>query len=70
MHTLHIDGNKVNNKLINLRYGTPWENGQDYVKHKTHCINGHEFTPENTYRRPDTGHRMCRACGRERKRSA
>jgi hypothetical protein len=32
---------------------------------KTHCINGHEFTPENTYRRPKG--RECRACIRERK---
>jgi hypothetical protein len=29
---------------------------------KTHCINGHEFTDENIYRRPDDGTRMCRAC--------
>lgn len=31
---------------------------------KTHCVNGHEFTPENTYYRTPT-HRQCRACGRE-----
>lgn len=33
----------------------------------THCINGHEFTPENTYRRSanSTGARSCRACNRE-----
>ena len=30
---------------------------------KTHCANGHEFTPENTYMRPDRPrHRCCRAC--------
>jgi hypothetical protein len=29
---------------------------------KTHCKNGHEFTPENTYIRPDNGGRQCRAC--------
>ena len=30
---------------------------------KTHCINGHEFTPENTYNRPDKPWtRACRAC--------
>lgn len=28
---------------------------------KTHCVNGHEFTEENTYLRP-TGGRMCKAC--------
>lgn len=34
---------------------------------KTHCENGHKFTPENTYIRPSGG-RDCRACGRERTR--
>lgn len=29
---------------------------------KTHCVNGHEFTPENTYR--NRGMRTCRACMR------
>lgn len=28
---------------------------------KTHCVNGHEFTPENTYAKPD-GTRQCREC--------
>lgn len=32
---------------------------------KTHCSRGHEFTPENTYRRP-SGNRDCRACLRLR----
>jgi hypothetical protein len=30
---------------------------------KTHCVNGHEFTPENTYENP-AGWRECRACRR------
>jgi hypothetical protein len=30
----------------------------------SHCIRGHEFTPENTYRRPSNGGRQCRACRR------
>jgi hypothetical protein len=36
---------------------------------RSHCINGHEFTPENTYlrpARPRQGARDCRACIRER----
>lgn len=34
---------------------------------KTHCINGHEYTEENTYRRVD-GSRRCRTCILKRKR--
>ena len=30
---------------------------------KTHCVNGHAFTPDNVYR-TRTGTRMCRECGR------
>lgn len=29
---------------------------------KTHCAQGHEYTPENTYIRKGTDHRHCRAC--------
>ena len=32
---------------------------------KTHCIHGHEYTPENTYLDP-RNERQCRACGRAR----
>lgn len=32
---------------------------------KTHCVNGHKFTEENTYRHP-SGSRKCRECQRER----
>ena len=31
----------------------------------THCVNGHEFTPENTYRHPQRGTRSCRKCALE-----
>lgn len=31
----------------------------------THCGNGHEYTPENTYRSPGQTWRACRACKRE-----
>jgi hypothetical protein len=33
---------------------------------QTHCKRGHEFTPENTYRRPKGNGRMCKTCHRER----
>lgn len=36
---------------------------------KTECINGHPFTPENTYCPPGRVHRMCRACIKARKQS-
>jgi hypothetical protein len=34
---------------------------------KTHCVNGHEFSAENTRRDPD-GARVCKACSRAAKR--
>jgi hypothetical protein len=33
---------------------------------RTHCVNGHEFTPENTY--TGSGWRGCRACNTARRR--
>lgn len=35
---------------------------------KTHCVNGHEFTDENTYWRPDGLGRVCVECRNNRKR--
>lgn len=53
---------------LHLYVGTPASNMGDFVstgKHreanKTHCVNGHEFTPENTLTRTDGG-RRCRIC--------
>lgn len=36
-------------------------------KNKTHCVNNHEFTPENTYMRKHGG-RSCRTCKKLRQR--
>lgn len=33
-----------------------------FQRNKTHCAEGHEYTPENTYLRPGTTHRHCRTC--------
>lgn len=70
--TRHLDGNPTNNHLGNLRWATHQENVDDMLGHgthrnarKTHCIHGHEFTPANTYIRPD-GNRDCKACAKSR----
>ena len=56
-----------------LYVGTLAQNARDMYDRKrhpkatqTHCVNGHEYTPENTYVYPATGHRQCRQCGRDR----
>lgn len=60
-------------RCVNPRHtatATRAENSRrSWVAVKTHCKNGHEFTPENTYRRPgQPTQRICRACVRERSR--
>ena len=70
MDCCHNDGDPANNTLGNLRWDTPSSNVLDQVRHGTHlasrrshCKNGHEFTPENTFRLKGGG-RGCRACAR------
>lgn len=67
----HLDGDRTNACLTNLEYGTRSENRFDTVRHgrnhnatKTHCAQGHPFSPENTYVHQDHRgtHRKCRKC--------
>ena len=72
---LHLDHLCRNPPCVNpdhLEPVTPRENHlRSPISHvsKTHCVNGHRFDKKNTYIRPDTGTRQCRACGRIRERN-
>jgi hypothetical protein len=64
LHAAHLDGDNQNNRPANLYWATVAENNRDVVRHgrnwnanKTHCIRGHELTPDA---------RRCRQCHRER----
>jgi hypothetical protein len=70
LDTRHLNGVWTDNRAANLTYGTRSDNMQDAIRHgtnhnlnKTHCVNGHEFTPENTSR-DSRGGRRCRLCHR------
>lgn len=65
----HLDGDKANNHLTNLQWGTPSQNNYDLVAHgthfnasKTHCPSGHPYDEENTYVHPHGRHRICITC--------
>lgn len=74
----HLDGQPSNNSVENLAWGTAYDNHLDTVRHgrfkapsypvRPYCKNGHEFTPENTIIRKDSG-RACRICSRARSRA-
>lgn len=67
MECCHRDGNPRNNVPENLYWGTHLQNMQDRVRHggyprQSHCIHGHEFTPENTAISKYNGQRICKQC--------
>ncbi|WP_301121021.1 NUMOD4 domain-containing protein [Mycolicibacterium fortuitum] len=71
---LHNNDVKDDNRLSNLRWGTGVENASDAFANGCRvrvdrCGKGHEFTPDNTYIRPDNGQRMCNQCRLDRQRS-
>ncbi|MGH8035083.1 MAG: HNH endonuclease signature motif containing protein, partial [Lysobacterales bacterium] len=71
----HNDGDTRNNRLSNRRWDTPGSNNRDKQVHgtdhqvkKTHCPQGHEYTPENCYD-PTMKHRRCKTCAQEKARA-
>lgn len=71
----HLCRNRICQNPDHLELVTRKENILRGISHgavnnrKTHCIHGHEFTPENTYHPPKRPHhRYCRACAYRRAR--
>lgn len=69
----HLNDVRTDNRVVNLAWGTPRDNGEDAVRNgkypngfKTHCPRGHEYTEENTIRwhKERTTSRVCRQCMR------
>lgn len=66
----HNDGNPRNNRVENLRYGTPSDNARDRLLHgthhqvnKTHCPRGHLLNDPNLLEcKKRMGYRECKSC--------
>jgi len=70
---LHRNGVRDDNRAENLYWGDYVDNVADALEHgthtrynamKTHCPQGHEYTEDNTYIRPQGTDRQCRECMR------
>lgn len=69
---LHLDHVRargcVHRHCVNPAHLEPVEQAENnHRARRDTCRRGHEWTDENTYIRPDTGSRQCRACPRERR---
>lgn len=61
----HLCRNRACYNPRHLEDVTTQENTRRGAVFITHCPQGHEYSDENTYRRPD-GRRKCRSCNRIR----
>lgn len=63
---VHPDHLEAVTMLENVRRGLAMTVSGARVRARTYCPSGHPYSQENTYIRPGNGHRICRACVRER----
>lgn len=73
MEVRHLNGDKLDNRVENLAYGTHAENVGDTLRHgthnqasKTHCPQGHPYSGKNLIV-SKKGWRYCRACKNRRR---
>ena len=68
----HLNDNVHDNSAANLAWGTQSENLADAVRNgvhpmakRTHCVNGHPFSEQNTYLIRGGKKRRCKTCAAE-----